>query len=66
MINQIAPIAAIGTSSYVIAVNTKLNVNSVADLIALARSSSRKLNAAAAGNATQLSAALFARVGSMA
>jgi tripartite-type tricarboxylate transporter receptor subunit TctC len=56
-----APIAELGTSPNVILVNPKLGVNSIADLIAYARSHPDELNYASpgVGTAPQLSAELF-------
>ena len=58
-IRQIAPIASLGSSVYVIAVNTKLGAKTLGDLLTSLRASPDKYNAAVSGNSTLLALDLF-------
>lgn len=59
-VKQIQAVAEIGSSPYVVVVNSKLAASSIRELIDLAKKTTRKLNAATAGTSTRLSASLFA------
>jgi tripartite-type tricarboxylate transporter receptor subunit TctC len=58
-LKDIKPVAKIGEGPYVIAVNPKLPVSNLADLVDYARKNPGKLNAAAGGIGTRLSVELF-------
>lgn len=58
-LKDIKPIAKIGEGPYVIAVNPKLPVNTLTELVEYARKNPGKLNAAAGGIGTRLSVELF-------
>ena len=62
--SDLAPIIKVSTSPLVVAVNKDLGVNSMRELIALAKKSPGKLNYASSGNgsAPHLSAVLFTRL----
>ena len=62
--SDLAPIIKVSSSPLVVAVNKDLGVNSIRDLIALAKKSPGKLNYASSGNgsAPHLSAILFTRL----
>ena len=62
--SDLAPIIKVSTSPLVVAVHKELGVNSMRDLIALAKKSPGKLNYASSGNgsAPHLSAVLFTRL----
>jgi len=61
---DLAPIGKVSSSFLVVAVNPQLGVNSLRDLVAMAKKDPGKLNYATSGNgsAPHLSAVLFARV----
>lgn len=62
-LKDLVPIALLAETPYVLAVSSKIDVKSVKDFVALARSQPGKLNygSAGAGSTTHLSSAMFAR-----
>jgi tripartite-type tricarboxylate transporter receptor subunit TctC len=58
-IKDIQPISQIGASSYAIAVNPKVPVNSAPELVAYAKANPDKLNGAGGGNSSQFALQLF-------
>lgn len=56
---QIQPVAELGQSPYVIAVNSTVPAKSLSEFVNLAKRNPGKLNASAGGNSTEMSIALF-------
>ena len=56
---DIQPVAELGSSAYVVAVNSRVPAKSLLEFVSLAKKYPGKLNAGAGGNSTEMSIALF-------